>query len=247
MTKISVIIPTYNEESNIQRVLDSVFFADEIIVIDSFSSDNTVEIVKKNNIILLQREFDDFSTQKNFAITYASHDWVLFIDADEVIPLALQKEISEAVLLQNDIVAYTMKRALYFNTQRVYFSGFKRGCVTRLFQKKYCEFNGKVHEIVVVNKGKVGEFKNRLLHFSFINYTQYKQKLEFYAKLQAAEYYQKGKRATISHLYAKPFIRFITQFIIKLGFLDGRKGYLLSKLHGYGVYRRYKELLQLQD
>ena len=245
MTKITAIIPTFNEESNIQSALDSVSFADEIIVIDSFSTDATVEIVKANNAILLQREFDDFSNQKNFAIAKASNNWIFLLDADEEVSENLKSEIIATVNSQTSFSGFYVYRNFFFKAKKLRFSGWKRDKVTRLFRKDSCKYVGKVHEKIVTN-GEVGFLKEKLNHYSYKNYNQYKNKLKNYAKLQAKELVEKGQVITPYHLGIKLFIRFLIQYVIQLGVLDGYKGFVISWVHAYGVWRRYVEVLKLK-
>tara|TARA_R110001599_G_scaffold84265_9_gene227115 strand:+ start:11616 stop:13379 length:1764 start_codon:yes stop_codon:yes gene_type:complete len=245
MTKITAIIPTFNEESNIQRALDSVDFADEIIVIDSFSTDKTVEIVKKTNAILLQRTFDDFSNQKNFAIEKSSNKWIFLLDADETISQNLKKEIAQTVTSTNNFNAYYIYRSFFFNDKKLNFSGWRRDKVIRLFKKDKCKYVGKVHEEISTN-GEIGFLKEKINHYSYKNYHQYKNKLKSYAKLQAQELLEKGLFVTPYHLFLKPFVRFFIQFFIQLGFLDGTRGFIISWAHAFGVWRRYVEVLNLK-
>ena len=245
MTKITAIIPTFNEESNIQRALESVSFADEIIVVDSFSTDRTVDIVKESNAILLQRKFDDFSNQKNFAIEKSSNEWVFLLDADERIPNNLKTEIQEAITSVNSFNAYYVYRNFFFKNRKLSYSGWRRDKVIRLFKKDSCKYEGKVHE-KISTKGEVGFLKGRLNHYSYKNYNQYKKKLKNYAKLQAQELLEKGLFVTPYHLFLKPIIRFFIQFIIQFGFLDGVKGLVISWVHAFGVWRRYLEVLNLK-
>jgi GT2 family glycosyltransferase len=245
MTKITAIIPTFNEESNIQRALDSVSFADEIIVIDSFSADKTINIVKKANVILLQRKFDDFSSQKNFAIEKSSNDWIFLLDADETISENLKGEILQTVTSNTDFSAFYVYRHFFFKSKKLNFSGWRRDKVIRLFHKDSCKYVGKVHE-KISTKGEAGFLKERINHYSYRNYNQYKNKLKNYAKLQAQELLEKGLIVTPYHLFLKPIIRFFIQFIIQFGFLDGYKGFVISWLHAFGVWRRYVEVLNLK-
>ena len=245
MTKITAIIPTFNEESNIQRALESVSFADEIIVVDSFSTDRTVAIVKESNAILLQRKFDDFSNQKNFAIEKSSNEWFFLLDADERIPNNLKTEIQEAITTVNSFNAYYVYRNFFFKNKKLSYSGWRRDKVIRLFKKDSCKYEGKVHE-KISTKGEVGFLKGKLNHYSYKNYNQYKKKLKNYAKLQAQELLEKGLFVTPYHLFLKPIIRFFIQFIIQFGFLDGVKGLVISWVHAFGVWRRYLEVLNLK-
>ena len=247
MTKITAIIPTFNEEANIQNALDAVRFADEIIVIDSFSTDATIAIVKKNNAVLLQRKFDNFSSQKNFAISKASYDWIFLLDADESIGEKLEEEILKTVNSNDlDYAAFYIYRSFFFKDKRLHFSGWRRDKVIRLFRKDTAEYKGKVHE-EIYTKEKVGFLSEKIQHYSYSSYHQYKNKLKVYSKLQAEELLEKGILVTPYHLIVKPLVRFLIQYFIKFGFLDGKEGFIISKLHSYGVWRRYVEVLQLKN
>ena len=245
MTKITAIIPTFNEDTNIQRALDSVLFADEIIVIDSYSTDLTLDIVKKRpDVTIIQRVFDDFSTQKNYAIQLAQHDWIFLLDADEEVPLCLRDEILKTVAnAKKD--AYVIGRNFYFKKQRIRFGGFQRGKVTRLFLKQKSIYKGKVHEKLIVT-GDVGLLKHKLNHYSFKNYKHYKSKLKTYAELQALELLEEQQRITLFHTRVKPIARFCIHYVFRLGVLDGIPGIIMAYLHSWGVYRRYIELQKLR-
>ncbi len=243
MKKITAIIPTYNEEANIQKALDSVSFADEVIVIDAFSTDKTVEIVKKSSAVLLQRAFDNFSDQKNFAISKASNDWIFLLDADEIVTKELEKELVETVNSNIPFSAFYIYRNFYFKDKKINYSGWQRDKVIRLFKKTACTYQGKVHE-KIVTEGEVGFLFKKINHYSYKNYRHYKNKLRNYAKLQAEELVEKGQFVTPYHLLIKPIVRFIIQYIIQFGFLDGAKGFVISWLHAFGVWRRYIEVLK---
>ena len=249
MEKLSAIIPTYNEEDNIKEAIQAVSFADEIIVIDSFSTDNTVAIVKEfSNITLLQRKFDDFSSQKNFAINAAAHNWIYILDADERICVDLKNEIQTILnkkVIQN--VGYYARRTFYFSNKKIKYAGYQRDKVIRLFNKKYCKYNGNlVHEVIEAN-GKLGFLKNKVDHYSYKNLKHFTQKLNHYAALQALELHQKNKKITFFHTRVKPIIRFCIHYFVRLGFLDGKQGIVIAYLHGYGVFKRYQELKKLQN
>ncbi|CAL2075111.1 glycosyltransferase family 2 protein [Tenacibaculum sp. 190524A02b] len=245
MTKLTVIIPTLNEESNIQRALDSVFFADEIIVIDSYSSDKTVEIVKRNKVKLLQRHFDDFSSQKNYAIQKATNEWVLVLDADEEISKELQKSIKQKLSQKTKHDAFYIYRKNYINNKKLNFGGYTNKII-RLFKKEKSYYEGIVHEKVVTN-GDLGVLKGVINHYTFNSFHQFKKKIEHYAKLRAIELDQKGKKINAFHLYIKPVARFFIHYVLKLGFLDGKSGFIFSYFMGYGVYRRFQELTLLRN
>ena len=246
MTKISAIIPTLNEEIHIAEAISSVSFADEIIIIDSFSSDKTIAIAEKLNVKIIKREFDDFSSQKNFAINQASHDWIYILDADERVTLEVEKEIIEAVKDPKDFVGFYVRRTFYFGDRKVNYSGFQRDKVIRLFLKEHCKYSGLVHEKIISN-GKIGFFRNKIDHFSYRNYDHYISKLNHYAAIRAEELHDNGKKVNIYHVMIKPGARFFIHYFIRLGFLDGFTGFLVAKTQAYGVLTRYIKLWLLNS
>lgn len=248
MEKLSAIIPTFNEEDNIRAAINSVSFADEIIVIDSFSTDNTVNVVKEYpNITLLQRVFDDFSSQKNYAIDLAKHNWIYILDADERISTSLKHEITTILKNPSDnIIGFYAKRTFYFANKKISYAGYQRDKVIRLFNKNFCKYNGNlVHEVIKAN-GKLGFFINKVDHYSYKNIRHFTQKLNHYASLQALELFKKNKKINCYHFIIKPIVRFFIHYIIRLGFLDGLRGLILSYLHSYAVFMRYAILLELK-
>lgn len=241
MPTLSVIIPTFNEEAFIEDALYSVQFADEIIVIDSFSTDQTVEIVKRYEVKLLQRKFDNFSNQKNHALKEASGDWILFVDADERIPYALQKEILNT--LKNPKHAAYKIRFPHFYMNR--FLKYHSDSVIRLVKREDAEFSGKVHEKMSFSGNSVGKFKNPMLHFTYKGLHHYITKKESYAWFQAEQLYEKNKKTNWFHLGFKPFYRFYSSYILKGGFRDGIPGLTVAVVNAYGVFQRYVKLMLL--
>lgn len=242
MTKITAIIPTLNEEIHISNAIKSVSFADEIIVIDSYSSDKTIAIAEKFNVKIIKRTFDDFSSQKNFAISQAKHSWIYILDADERVTPEVELEILEAVKNPKDFVGFYVKRRFYFFSKPVNFGGFQRDKVVRLFLKEFCRYNGNpVHETILAN-GELGFFKHKIDHYSYRNYNHYIEKLNHYAALRARQLQAQGKTVNLYHILIKPPVRFFVHYIVRLGFLDGFPGFLIAKTHAYGVLTRYIKL-----
>ena len=246
MTKISAIIPTLNEEIHIAEAIKSVSFADEIIVIDSFSEDKTIEIAEKLNVKIIKRKFDDFSSQKNFAIKQATHNWIYILDADERVTKEVKKEIVSAVKDPKGFVGFYLRRTFYFSGKKVNYSGFQRDKVIRLFLKEHCKYSGLVHEKIISN-GKIGFFKNKIDHFSYRNYDHYISKLNHYATIRAEELHDNGEKVNIYHVMIKPGARFFIHYFIRLGFLDGFTGFLVAKTQAYGVLTRYIKLWLLNS
>lgn len=242
MTKITAIIPTLNEEIHIEDAIRSVSFADEIIVIDSYSSDATVALAKKHKVNLVQRVFDDFSTQKNYAIDLAKNEWIYVLDADERVTSVLREEILQAVKEPKQFVGFYVRRTFYFRGKKINFSGWQRDKVVRLFSKKQCRYDGTpVHEKIKAI-GKLGSFKGRIDHYSYRDFDHYISKLNHYSVLKARQLYAQEKKVNAYHLLIKPPARFIIHYVIRLGFLDGFAGFVIAKTQAYAVLSRYIKL-----
>lgn len=246
MAKITAIIPTLNEEERIQNSLKSAEFADEIIVIDSYSTDNTVEIVTQSKARLLQRKFDDFSSQKNYAIDQASNDWIVWIDADEVLSPELQAEIKKVVENPKEYVGFYIYRVFFFKGKRMRYTGTQNDKLIRVFNRKFCRYEGKVHEKIKA-EGKLATLENRIMHYSYISFDRYIIKLNQHSALKAEELFEKGMLITPFHIIIKPIARFIKHYFVKLGFLDGFYGFIISFALSYGVLVRYIKLWNLKQ
>jgi len=242
MTKITAIIPTLNEEIHIEAAIKSVSFADEIIVIDSFSTDKTIELASKHNVKIIKREFDDFSSQKNYAIDQAKNDWIYILDADERVTLELSKEIKESIKNPNDFIGFYIKRITHFAGKQIKYGGIQNDEVIRLFLKEFCKYDGAVVHEKICFSGKIGFFKNSIEHYTYRDYNHYINKLNWYATLKARHLFTKGKKVNLFHLLIKPFARFVKHYFIKFGFLDGYAGFIFAKTQAYGVLIRYVKL-----
>lgn len=244
---LSALVITYNEAENLPDLLEGLDFAGEIIVVDSFSTDNTIEILKKYpHVSFVERHFENFSDQRNFALSLAKNNWILFTDADERIPGSLQREIAHELQSPGDTVAYAIKRQFFFEDKPLRFSGYQSNKAIRLFRKDHGKYdhNKLVHEVPLIS-GKVKILKNKLDHYSYKDRVSYQKKIDSYARLRAQELYLKGLQPNAFHFYLKPAYRFIRHFIIRLGLLDGRSGFIMSKLEAEGVKKRYQYLKAL--
>jgi len=240
--KITAIIPTLNEAKYIEDAIGTVDFADEIIVIDSYSSDNTVEIAEKNNVRVIQRKFDNFSSQKKYAISMAENEWIYILDADERVPVKLRREILKAMENPVEIVGFYIYRTFYFLGKKINYGGWQSDKVIRLFRKDKCEYNDNLVHETIDFQGKVTFLKNKIDHYSYRSYDHYLNKLNHYASLQAKELYENRVAVNIFHLTLKPPFRFFVHYIIRRGFLDGFPGFVLATQHAYGVLTRYIKL-----
>lgn len=246
--KISAVIITYNEMNYIEKCIDSIEFVDEIVVVDSYSTDGTYEYLKKHpRISVLQNPFENFTLQKSFALKQASNDWVLFLDADEVVPEKLKSEILDTVNSNTDNVAYWFYRSFMFQNEPLRFSGWQTDKNYRLFRKSKAKFSDKkiVHETLEVN-GKCGILEERLIHYCYKNYEDYKGKMLKYGRLKAKEDFYRERRFNYFSLLLKPTWKFFNHYILRLGVLDGKKGVIICHLNALGDFERYRHLKELE-
>ncbi len=240
--KLSVIIPTYNEYLYLRDAVHSVSFADEIIVIDSFSTDDTVDLAASLGCIVVQRKFDNFSAQRNHAIPFAKGDWILFLDADERITLPLQAEILSQIN-HASYGGYKLRFPHFFLNRFLYH---KVDRVTRLVRNNGIYFTGDVHEKLYIPEGRIGILNNYVLHYTYKGIFHFLSKKESYAWFQAGAFYKKKKKVTYFHLAFKPFYRFFSTYILKRGFMDGVPGFAGSATDAYGVFARYAKAMLLE-
>lgn len=246
--KISAVLITLNEIINIDEVLTNVQFADEIIIVDSFSTDGTVERIKKRpKINLIQRPFVNYTDQKSFAMSQASNDWILFMDADERLTDRLKNEILTTINEEKQPVAYYFYRTFMFQQKILRYSGWQSDKNFRLFRKSKVAFTQDriVHETLIVD-GKIDVLKNRLIHYSYKDYKDYKGKMIKYGQMKAQEELIKNYDPNLYHFIFRPSYKFFNHYILRFGFLDGKKGVIISYLNALGVYSRYKELSRLR-
>ena len=242
--KISGAIITFNEEKNIQEVLECFDFCDEIVVVDSFSTDQTLEIAKKNpKVKIIQNKFEDFTKQRNLAIDSVKNDWILFLDGDERITPKLRQEIIDELKKPQKKDAYYFYRKFFFENKPINYSGTQNDKNFRLFRKSKAKYivDKKVHETLEVN-GTIGVLKNKLLHYSVSDYESYKQKMLRYGKLKGIELAEKGKKYNTITQFSKTFFNFFKTYILKLGILDGEKGLELCYLQSLYVFETYRAL-----
>lgn len=235
---LTVIIPTFNEERYILDCLYSVLFADQIIIIDSYSTDATLEIAKSQKCEIIQRKFDTFSDQKNEAIKIAKSDWILFIDADERVTQKLKIEILET-LYSPKHSAYKLRFPHFYMNRFLYHTENK---VIRLVKNNGVYFKGAVHE-KLIHQGSVGILKNFMIHYTYKGLFHYIKKKDSYAWFQAKMSKEKNKKSTYLHLIFKPIYRFFHTYVIRRGFMDGIPGLAVASIDAYGVFSRYVKMI----
>lgn len=239
---ISVIIITKNEAHDIRDCLASVVWADEIIVLDSGSTDDTLSIAREfTQKVYTSNDWQGFGIQKNRALAYASKDWVLSLDADERIDKALQNEITQ-VLQSPSADVYFIPRVSSFCGRFIHHSGWRPDYVARLFKRGSAQFsNTLVHESLTFTSS-AGYLKQSLLHLSYKNLDEVLDKMQRYAMLGAAELHARNKRTNLPGAVLHGTWAFIRTYIVKLGFLDGAQGFMLAVNNAETTYYKYLQL-----
>ena len=245
-TGIPVIIITKNEAANIRACLESVAWADEIIVVDSGSSDATADICKGFGAQVHVHDWPGFGAQKNRALGYATKDWVLSLDADERITPELRTEI-ESVLQNQRADGYEIPRLSSFCGRFMHHSGWYPDYVTRLFHRGAARFSDDlVHERVIVN-GMTAKLKQSLLHESFRDLEQLLSKINQYSTASAQMLHQKNRTASLKKAVGHALWAFLRTYFFRAGFLDGREGFMLAVSTAEGTYYRYLKLMLLNE
>lgn len=248
MQKLSVIITTHNESHNIRGVLESVAWAAEIMIVDSFSTDDTVQIAKEYTDFVVQREYTGPADQKNWAIPQVRHQWILLLDADERVTPALKAEI-KTWLLQDEIPydAFWIGRQNYFMGKKVRYSGWQGDAVVRFFRRDVCRYNDKqVHEEIITEGIRVSRLKAKMVHYTFKTTRHFLDKMHRYADWSAQDHLHKTPKVTYYHLFLKPLFRFFKHFFFQKGFLDGKVGFIISVIMAWGVFLRYVKIKEVQ-
>jgi glycosyltransferase involved in cell wall biosynthesis len=245
---ISICIICFNEEKNIRRCLESSKWADEIIVVDSMSHDKTAEIAEEYTDKVYQRAWSGFVDGKNFALSKATCEWVLSLDADEQIPEELRDEIQKEIQKKPAKEGYSMPRLSFYQGRWIKHSGFYPDRQLRLFKRGRGAWVGKrVHERMEV-KGEVGLLKNDLLHYPYNGIISGQiQTIDAFSTLLAQDLHDRGKRFRPILLLLRPPFKFIEVYLLRLGFLDGMAGLIIALSSAYALFVRYVKLRELQN
>lgn len=241
--KLSAIVTSFNEALNIKECLESVSFADEVLLVDSFSTDETVELARQvPGVRLLQREYFGSAAQKNWAMDQTTHPWILIVDADERVTPGLSREIVALLERGPDASYYSIRRRNLFLDRLIRHSGWSTDKVVRLVRRGAARYpRRRVHADIEVD-GPAPTLEHGLLHYTFRSLRQYLEKLHRYAEWGAADAFRKGKRAGAVELLLRPAWRFVRMYVFQAGFLDGRHGLVLCTLQAYGVFLKWAKL-----
>ncbi|MEY3523082.1 MAG: hypothetical protein RIT33_499 [Pseudomonadota bacterium] len=245
---LSVILITKNEEANLKDCLESVSFADEIIVVDSQSSDKTQEIARSFGAKLeITSDWPGFGPQKNRALNLATQDWVLSIDADERVTPELKQEILTAIASPNAADCYAIPRSSWYCGRFMKHSGWYPDYVDRLFKRGSAKFSDHLVHERLLPTGSSGKLNNHFLHYSYRDFSQVLKKVDVYSSAAAQQAFKQGKKGGLGEALIHGFWAFFRTYVLRRGFLDGKHGLALAISNAATSYYKYLKLWQLQN
>ena len=242
MPKLSVTVITKNESANIARALESVSWADEILVVDSHSTDDTTAIARRYTNRVVLRDWEGYSAQKNHAAAIASHDWILSLDADERVSGPLAEEIRALLGRDPASPGYRIPRISHYLGRWIRTTYFYPDHQVRLYDRRAARWQARrVHESVTVD-GAVGTLRHHLEHFPYRDIAHHLQTIDRYTTLAAADLLEQGRRAGWSDLAVHPGLAFLRNYLLRGGIRDGLAGLVISTLNAYYVFVKYAKL-----
>lgn len=240
---ISAIVTTFNEEQNIADCIESLLWCDEILVVDSFSTDRTAEIVQGyDKVRFYQRTYFGSASQKNWAMDQVESDWILIFDADERCTPALQKEIRALLAAGPKQEAYTIRRRVWFLGKVIRFSGWQHDQVVRLVRRGSARYpNRRVHADMIT-RGPAPLLHSYMEHYMTDSFDDYVRRIEKYSFWGAAQNWREGKKSGFMEVFGRSIWRFLRTYIFQLGILDGMHGVVFCMLQAYGTYLKWSLL-----
>lgn len=244
--KLSLALITFNEEANLARTLAAaVGLADEIVIVDSHSTDRTLEIAHTFGAKVISFPWQGFAVQKNFLFSQCQGEWILSLDADEVLSPELKAEIQKQLQTQSDVTGYILKRRTVYMDKLLKhaFADEKLRLVKKAANPRW--EGDLVHEKLVLD-GKVATLSDIVLHYSYIDFTDHFKRSIRYAELGAAKKWRAGERFSVIKLLFRPPVAFCKSYGLKLGFLDGLPGFIVSCMRALDVWLKYLYLWEAQ-
>jgi glycosyltransferase involved in cell wall biosynthesis len=247
MEKISACIITYNEEAVIKECIESLSFADEIIVVDSHSIDKTREIAAFLGAKVVEHPFKSHIDQKNYALTLATNDWVISLDADERISDALKDEIEKTFSNGKLHDGYRFKRKTTYLNRWISHCGWYPDRHLRLFKRSKSKWAGKNPHDRIYCTGKVKNLKSDMTHYSFNSLSAHLKTIDNFSGIMARDLFKRGKTGFVFlKLIFKPMWKFIEMYILKRGFLDGREGFIISVYSAFSTFAKFSKLYEIK-
>lgn len=245
--QISAVIIAFNEEKKIGQCIESLLpVADEIVVVDSFSTDRTVEICRPYGVRVIQHPFENYIEQKNYALDCISHPWALSLDADEV----LSKELQQSILTVKSAPqadGYTMNRLNNYCGTWIKRCGWYPDRKLRLFKRNLAQWKGvNPHDKIEMKSGsRIMHLKGDLLHYSFDTHEEYVKQQKRFAAISARHLFELGKNISMPEAYGKAAFRFFKEYFLRAGFLEGRSGFKICRSAAAAVFEKYRLLHEL--
>ncbi|MEO8066410.1 MAG: glycosyltransferase family 2 protein [Flavobacteriales bacterium] len=249
MQRISVVIITFNEERNLARCLASVkHVADDVVVVDSFSTDRTEAIAREHGARFVQHIFEGHIEQKNWAITQALHPWVLSLDADEALSAELETSVMEAKQ-RADIDGCTINRLTNYCGTWIKHGGWYPDRKLRLWDSRKGRWTGvNPHDRYEMDGGsRIQHLKGDLLHYSYYSISDHLKQVDYFTTISAKAYAQRGKRADLLKILFAPVVKFMDGYLFRLGFLDGWHGFVIARISAQATYLKYVKLRELRS
>ncbi len=248
MKKLSVAIITFNEEDRLEDALKSCReIADEIVVVDSFSTDKTCDIAEKYGAVIHKQEFLDYGSQKNTALEKSQYPWVLNLDADE----RVDEELKQAILAfkQTDgdpgVEGFQINRKTFYLGRWVKHSGWYPDRRLRLFRKDKSQWQGRVHEALVL-EGNMDRMDGNILHYTYRDISDHINRLNRYSRMQAHDIVKKGKKLLYPRALLLPGVTFIRFYLWKLGILDGLSGFVIATVSSWATAMKYLKAIEIK-
>lgn len=248
MEKLSIVIITKNEERNIERCLKSIVdIADDIVVVDSFSEDKTKEICEKYEVNIVQNEWLGYSNQKNLANKLAKYKWILSIDADEALDDELKESINKIKTQGFGSNYYEVSRLNNYCGKWIKHGSWYPDRKIRIFNKELSQWEGDIHETINISEGiEVKCLKGKLLHYTFYTIGEHLSQINKFTELSSIKHYKAGKKENLLNAIIKSKLKFFRDYFIKLGFLDGKMGFVVCFLSSFSSFVKYLKIIQLR-
>ena len=245
--RLTVTVITYNEADHIAAALDSVAWADEVIVVDSGSTDGTAEVARAKATRVIVRDWPGYSAQKNFAADQASNDWVLSMDADERVTPALAEEIRQVLSGEPASRGYRIRRVSHYLGQWIRTTDWSHDYQLRLYDRRAGRWNGlRIHESFRLTQGQPSKLRGVMEHYAYRDISHHLQKIDAYTTLIAEQWMEEGRRATPVHIAVHPVLAFLRNYVMRAGVLEGAAGLIVSLLNSYYVFLKFAKLWERQ-